>query len=421
MSGNDLPPELGPSPGAPTGSPAPPAPLRPLGVVRATAEGRGLVRLLDPLGLAGPDEAGGRPRPELVLEERAYALARFFDGRRTPAEIAAEWRASSGQPLAAAEVEALAAGLSARCALDDARFAARRDAEWRAFASSPERPFVGAGSDYEGSPFDLRVRIAGLVADDWDMPPTPGVFGLVAPACDLARGARLYARSYAALRHAGSEYARVLLIGQLRAPLVAPIVALDRAFATPLGTVPCDLEGVRALGLERTTEELAHRGALVLERQCLFLRLLFPRLAIVPVLAAELDPRSRAGAAAVERAALGLARVLALPGRTLVLVASDLSERGGPPPGPDAARALREEDRECIERLAAADAEGLVARAGRRRQGAGSLFALWLLARLAGGRRSLDPDRGPLEGSVLGYQQMQGPGTFASAASVLFH
>ena len=213
----------------------------------------------------------------------------------------------------------------------------------------------------------------------------------------------------------------MLLLGQLRAPLEQPSVALERAFATPLGSVACDAEGVRALGLERTPEELAHRGALVLERQCLFLRLLFPRLAIVPVLAAELDPRTRGRETAVERAVEGLARVLALPGRTLVLCASDLHERTGPPPGPEAARALREEDRECIERAAAADAEGLLARAGRRREGAGGLFALWLLARLASGRRSLDPDRGPLEGSVLGYQQMQGPGTFASAASVLFH
>jgi AmmeMemoRadiSam system protein B len=407
--------------------------LRPLAERRHLVGGEPSVELHDPLGVArsgvaaragsaGQASPAWRELPSagglVELPAPLYAVARWLDGTRTPAKVAREWSEASGSALSAAEVLRVALELSERGLLDDARFRELALEEWRAFKSSPERPFVGAGRDYELSPFDLRVKIGGLVADDWDMPPTPDVFGLITPSCNVTRAGRLYARSYAALRHDGQGFARVLLLGQLRARLESPIVPLDRPFATPFGAQGCDLEAVRALAIEAGIEELAHRGALELERQILFLRLLFPKLPVVPVLASAADPRDPARAPGIERAVEALARVLALPGRTLFVCASDLEHRPSTPEGA-LATALREDDRECIEHATACDAQGFLECAGRgSRARAASSLAIWLFLRLAAGARARE--RTALAGTILGYQQLPGE-PFVSAASVLFH
>lgn len=372
-----------------------------------------LVDIRDPLGVAGHGRHG------LRVPADVYAIAALFDGRRSWDELAASASDRIGRRVAPDEVQRIAHGFSERQLLDDERFRAQSELELRAFKSSPARPFVGAGSDYEADPIDLRIRIGGLVANDWDMPPPEDPFGVITPAADFTRAGPLYARTYAALRHSGARFERVLLLGALGAPLSHWIVPLDRDFATPFGPLRCDAAGVAALGIDPGTDELAHRGALALERQALFLKLLFPRLPIVPVLVSE--PDDDVSVDRTERAVEALARVVSLAGRTLVVCASDLSVVPGPTLAPDVALAVRERDRLAVEAATRVDPEGFRSEIAhlpdpdRTR----SFLAPYLFLRLCAAR-TVD-ERQPLEGSVLGYSQMNGAEECTTAASVVFH
>jgi AmmeMemoRadiSam system protein B len=401
--------------------------LRPLRAQPVARDGRELVLLHDPLGIASA--RNGSSGAGLFVPRDVWSIALQFDGQRTFDEIAAEASKRTGKQCSVAEVREIARALSHRFLLSDARSEAELAVQHAFFKSSPERPCVGAGRDYTADPVDLRIEIGGLVANDWDMPAPSGVFGVITPAASFRRAAKLYARTYAALRHCGGSFARVLVLGQMREPLRSPLVPLEKPFATPLGTLACDVDGVRALEIAPGPDELAHRGALVLERQCLFLKLLFPRSPIVPVLAAALpdpiEPSSPIVEAAVEAAVEALERVCALPGNTLVVCASDLSSSSSMIASADAPalRDRRERDRIAVEHATRADAEAFWREVvtGEDPSRASALSATYLFLRLCAGRSSNDPERGSIAGSVLGYEQLAPPGELTTAASVLFH
>jgi AmmeMemoRadiSam system protein B len=394
------------------------AELRTLRAEPIVRNGRQLVALHDPLGIsANPDGAHSGP---LLVPAEIWSIATGFDGQRTFEEIAVEATARTGKKHSLADVNQVARAFSHRFLLCDERSEGELAVQHAFFKSSPERPCVGAGRDYGADPVDLRIEIGGLVANDWDMPETAGVFGVITPAASFLRAGKLYARTYAALRHAGGSFARILLLGALRDPLSDLLVPLEKPFATPFGTLACDVDGVRALEIASGPNELAHRHALVLERQCLFLKLLFPRLPIVPVLVSALDRPSPDLPPAVESAVEALERVLALPGKTLIVCASDLSSANGEA---QALRDIRERDRLAIDHATRVDAEAYwqeVSSTGDPARRA-ALIAPYLFLRLCAGRASSDPERGTIAGSVLGYQQLLPTETVTTAASVLYH
>jgi hypothetical protein len=374
------------------------------------------VRLRDPLGISPTVSGdGGWSVPE---EELRAVRAGSVDSER-----AATWSR-----------ELLLDDDAARAAL------ARARASWDAGAVLGAR---GAGLDYEGDVFALRMGVAGLVADDWDMPPPADASGLWLPASGLRGRSAVFARAWAAVRHFGPRFARAVLLAPVAAPLESPLIALDRPQATPLGTVEPARDALARLPAARGDDVLAHGASRVFERHALFLRLLLPKL---PVLALLVPARADGEP---PRAALEQLKALDdLPGRTLWLAAADLSERIGerggdaPPRGRSAAAhrggeredapgllvqggaagRLRESDAQRVDAATRLDADAWwqLARAcedGLARDTAGPV---WLLLRRMAEARSA-ADGAPVRGSLLGYRASGERSGLISSAAVVFH
>jgi hypothetical protein len=153
------------------------------------------------------------------------------------------------------------------------------------------------------------------------------------------------------------------------------------------------------------------------------LKLLFPRLPIVPVLVGALEHPSTEPPAAVEAAVEALERVLALPGKTLIVCASDLSIANGAGADARTLGEIRERDRIAVDHATRADAEAYWRQASSSADPTHrpSFIAPYLFLRLCDGRPSTDPERATIAGSVLGYQQLSPSESFTTAASVLFY
>ena len=265
---------------------------------------------------------------------------------------------------------------------------------------------------------DVRAPALSLT-NDWDMPPPHGLVGLLAPAAEIGRASALYARAYAALRHLAGGFARAVLLGAARAPVQRVIVPLAKDFATPLGRMALDREACLALGIDPGEDALAHRMNLVLERQLLFLCIVAPRLPVLPLLVGAYPEGRRAAARAEALAAL--ARVAALPGRTLVIAATDLArllpaEPGSAELGPATRRELRALDGVFVDRALAGDAEGwwsAASGAGDPARRAAAVPVDLLLGHLSAGSPAL-------RGHVLGYQQDAAAHEFTTSAAVAF-
>lgn len=327
-------------------------------------------RIEDPLGVAHP------PGAPLALPDSVYQLAIRLDGRRSLAEL------SQSGAISALEWESLVYGLSNQGLLEDAVFQDKLRTQWELYRSSPERPF--AGTDRERDPFALRAAIAGMVADDWDMPASRAPQALLVPAAPLNLGARLYGRGFASVRHVGTHFARVVLLGDAPLPLPPGLVSEDRDCATPIGSLRTDRAALQALGLEANPWQLAQRGALSLEPCMLFLRVLLPRIPIVPLLVSSELAHGAQALASFE----GLRH---LPGPSLLICAADLAQ--GPADAHTRARDVLRNEALCnldIASLTEASSDP-------------ASPALQLLARY------LAQHKPRLSGNTLGYQALPAP------------
>ncbi len=415
-------------------SDAAPTPLRPL-ERHLPPGGGGRIALRDPLGIA--PEATGRA---LVLERPAWEIARRFDGRRTASELAEEVAEVLGRAVDAGQVRELEARLGAALLLDDAEFETHLSAAFDAFRRDPRRAAHGPGRDYELDPFDLRARIGGLVADDWDMPPLESAQGLWAPAGGLGAAGPLHSRAWAAVRHLKGRIARVVLIANAGAPFNAPLIPLAKPYELPLGLVHPDSEALAALNALPGRLQLAHARHLGTERALLFVRLLFPGVPALVLLASSLD--ARGGLADLDRAAEGLARVLALEGRTLLVCAADLVRvgSGGAPGAPETTTprgaapvlggalgaGLRAHDDRALDLSVNLDHAAFRdhALATEDPARAAAAAAPYHVLRALHGRPALAAETTGSEvvlGSTLGYLQMSSGGEVSSGAAVVFH
>lgn len=431
--------------------------LRPLGLRSRWDEG---VALDDPFELSPECSLGG---PKLPRE--MWAIARRLKGEQDATGIARQLTAEFGRPVEVAEVESVVAHLERALLLDNQDFREARERAFQNFRKEPQRPSYGAGSEYPDDPFELRLRIGGLVADDWDMPPLPHAQGLIAPDAPIARAAQLYTRSYAAVRHARGHAARVVLLCNVGARLEAPLIPLAKPFATPLGEVPTDGEALAALGQLPGLDQLAHRSAKALERQALFVRLLFPDTPVLALLVSDLpgllqEEGGEEDLERVEASSDALAQLDELEGPTLMICAAPLYREGPlgnqapaseqptadssqppasePPPGEPRpphqgfgagtllggshGGRIRSGDRSAIDALTQVDSDAFlqVLREEddplRNRWAAAPLLMLrWLEERF-----SLK-DGTPVKGSTLGYAPQLAPGELSTAASIVFH
>lgn len=175
-----------------------------------------------------------------------------------------------------------------------------------------------AGAWYPGSAGALRRDVDAYLASAPDGP-TGRVSAVLAPHAGLMFSGPVGAHAYKAA--AASEFDVAVLVGPSHfAAFDGAALWADGAFECPLGLAEIDREGARALASSPfvIVHPEAHRREHSLEMQLPFLKRLFPRMPIVPVLI------GRQRRATIEGLASALAEAFA--GRRALLVAStDLS------------------------------------------------------------------------------------------------
>ncbi len=271
--------------------------LRPFEVFPVKSNGDSAVAMRDPEGFTGT----------AVLPLPAALLASLMDGRRTLAEIQADFRAQVGPQVALAELEQFVRRLDEAYLLDNDRFGQLRRDVVAQYLDSPRRAAAHAGGAYSADPEALRSQLARLFAP----PEGPGsplfdaprhtsaatLRGVLSPHIDLHRGGPAFAWAYKRLVEESAAETFVIF-GTAHAPLSARFSITRKNFDTPLGTVETDQEFIDhleanftrlAVGAQQRLcgDELPHRHEHSVEFQALFLQYLLgdrrpPR--IVPVL-----------------------------------------------------------------------------------------------------------------------------------------
>ena len=359
-----------------------------------------------------------------------------FTGDATCAEIAKEASAELGTEVPVELVVRLASQLEEGLFLEGKKTRDAKTAIEREFASAEVRPASHAGGAYHADADLLthyidesclaRGRSNGRKNGKGKM------LALVAPHIDPWRGATGYGHAYSALRAAIPEQADTfVLFGTSHAPMNEPFALCRKAFATPLGDVPADLDAIDAIAkrapFDAYRDQFNHKQEHSLEFQVVFLKhLLKDRpIRIVPILAGlgehqvrRTDPATDDDANRFLDAVAEL--VAARAGRVVVIAGADLAHVGprfGDPRGlrPAERERLEKTDKASIDHALAADTRGFwkdVAKdlQTRRVCGLGPIYSLLRML----------PEKVPAE--LLHYEQTvdEEDGSIVSHAAVAF-
>jgi len=178
------------------------------------------------------------------------------------------------------------------------------------------RPPAVAGAFYPSDPSVLASGIEEYLSAARGGGRAPKA--LIAPHAGYVYSGPVAASAYARLRGRASKPRRVLLLGPAhRLALRGVALPSARAFRTPLGEVPLDMEALRRMEKSPNVRFLdsAHEEEHCLEVQLPFLQVLLGDFLLLPLLVGEADP------ARVESL---LAQYAGGP-ETLIIVSSDLS------------------------------------------------------------------------------------------------
>jgi MEMO1 family protein len=349
--------------------------LRPVDAFPVEHEGQRVVALRDPSGLT--DAVVLLPGP--LLE-----IVSLLDGAHSMADVQAALMRRHGHMVPAAEIEEVIASLDEHGFLDTPKFAARQAALEAEFRNGPTRPAAHAGGSYASNPDELRRVMDGFFAAPKGPGPIaarasgPPVRGVIAPHIDYHRGGPAYAWAYRDVAERCDADVFVIF-GTCHAGLTQPFAMTRKAYETPLGPAPTDLEFVDSVVKRARQEcfaaELGHRGEHSIEFQAVFLRYLFGRrrdFTIVPILAsfaheaiargrkAEDDPRvGRFLDAVIDTAAAQRRRVAFVAGADLAHVGPRFGDEK--PVSPAALRQIERDDRAMLEPVARGDASGFFA------------------------------------------------------------
>ncbi len=385
--------------------------LRPLEVV-VLREERGKVFLLrDPLGVA----------PEVVLSEKAFYIARHFDGQMNLVDLQVSFMRRYGELLFREEVERLVGYLDENFLLETPRFEERWKELKQQWELSTVREPVFSGSVYPQDPLRLKEVLEGF----FELMQIPQFFrlkGIIAPHIDFQRGGGCYGSAYTVLKGKPSP-GLVAVFGTCHQGIRRPFVLTDKAFRTPLGIVEVDEEALYKLKgsfpYDPFEESIVHRREHTIEFQLPFLQLVWGKgFKLLPILCRpplEGEEEEEEFLMCIE----AFKEVLKERGG-FVVVSADLAhvgpQFGDPEPiDPFDLPSLARKDREMLSFVEAGDATGFLAyiRAeGDRRRicGLGPIFSAL---------KALEP----VKARLLDYRQWRDPEgiavvTFASLALI---
>ena len=313
-----------------------------------------------------------------VLPPALVPVVVRFAGQLTCEQIAREVSGEVGVTVPVEVVVRLAEELEQGLFLEGAPYVLARARVEREFAEATVRVAAHAGGAYHGERRALERYIetgclakangAGARASNG----SPMV-ALVAPHIDPWRGAVGYGHAYGALGKALAPAADTfILFGTSHAPMRQPFALCRKAFATPLGTVDVDVDGVDSLaactdGFDPYADQINHRREHSLEFQVVFLKhALGDRpIRIVPILAGlgahQMSGEDPSSDARVDRFLGGVRDLLqSAPGRFVVIAGADLAHVGprfGDPHPFDAEQRTRLEqtDRQSLEHATSID------------------------------------------------------------------
>lgn len=374
--------------------------LRPVEAFPVQQEGKTLICLRDPQGIARP----------VVVSPATYFILSHFDGKHSLIDIQEAYCRRFGDLLFSEDVRKIIDLLERSHYLYSDRFLEREREIIEEFRRQPVRLPAHAGAVYREEPEELRKQLAHY----FEPPDGPGAPGsgasgpvpraLVAPHIDFHRGGPCYAWAYRELaeREGADLY---ILLGTSHSGGDNPFIVTSKDFATPLGVVETDREFVRSLeqscGDGLYAEEHLHRSEHSLEFQVVFLKYVEKKpFKIVPILVSSFHPMVRSRTLPEKEPRIGAfltalralverekRKVCFIAGVDLAHVGMQFGDRE--PITPDFLRWVEGEDRKLIERLACADAEGFfgeIAKDQDRRRICG--FApLYSLIRLLGDGR----------------------------------
>ncbi|MEW6119201.1 MAG: AmmeMemoRadiSam system protein B [Pseudomonadota bacterium] len=180
------------------------------------------------------------------------------------------------------------------------------------------RPAAVAGSFYPDSPDALRRVVDDLLAAVPASVPGPAPKALIVPHAGYIYSGAVAAQAYARLTPLRGRIRRVVLLGPAHRVYVRGLALPEaESFATPLGEVALDLDGMRTLAAlpQVTASAAAHRLEHSLEVQLPFLQRVLGDFRLLPLAVGD---ATGAGVAEVLEAAWG-------GDETLIVISSDLS------------------------------------------------------------------------------------------------
>lgn len=402
--------------------------LRPVEAFLARVEGREVVCLRDPSGVA---------ESVLTVPRGLAPILALFDGTRSLVDVQAEIMRQCGELVLRSQLESMVEILDRHLFLEGPRVDAERARQRTAFLGAPTRLAFLAGRSYDAEADALAATLAG----HFEPPDGPGPIGpsrdhplrgLVAPHIDFARGGPAYAWAYRAVAEA-PDVDCFVVVGTAHAGLDGHAFATTtKAFETPFGPLEVDREVldriVRRAPADLFAAELAHRAEHSIEFQAVWLQYLRQRAGagecrIVPLLASFVHECLLRGESPSERPEIEgmLAAVrdaMADISRRYCLVAGADLAHVGPRFGdgwrvtPAELARVEAEDRSLLGPVLQADAEGFFAEAMRQgdRNRICGLSPIYTLLRLL-------PDGA---GRLLRYGQWPDPDGAVTFASVSF-
>lgn len=338
--------------------------LRPVEAFPVEQEGRRLIALHDPCGVA---------QGVVTVSEAALLILAQFDGQHDLTEVQRAYaEATGGRTVSLEQLEDLVRQLDEGLFLEGPTFDAHQQVLIDAYRAAPTRrtmPDGGIGAELHQLPIALKDIVDGGQAPA----PDGRLVGLIAPHLDLGRGRDCYADAYAALA-AAEPPTRFVVLGTNHFGSSSSVVATTKDYETPLGVVPTDREFLdrlaRRCGDDLCRHEVDHRREHSVEMQVFFLQHVFYRrpITIVPVLCP--DPCGPTGTKPYDGAGVDLAdfaRALGDelrddPTPTCIIAGADLSHVG-PRFGDDGdlnaefLRDVEQHDRRALERAIAGEPE----------------------------------------------------------------